>query len=70
MPSQLEIQREIAAADVNIALAELEEARAAVRTKELSYTKQKLVLDVMVTMCKAESETQKTELSIVQGDKK
>jgi len=56
MPSQLEFQRELAAYDEKSALAEMEEARAKIRTLELRYAKQRFVMDMMTAMVKAEQE--------------
>jgi len=50
--NQMEFQREIAAYEEKIALAELEETKAAERVKELKYKKARFALDVMSAACK------------------
>jgi len=57
--NQLEIQRELAAFDEKIALAELEETKAAERVKELRYQKSRFQLDLIVATLQAQQEQQK-----------
>ena len=47
----LEFQRELAAFDEKIALAELEETKAAERVKELRFQKARFALDVSNAIC-------------------
>jgi hypothetical protein len=56
--NQLEIQREQAAFDEKIALAELEETKAAERVKELKYQKARFTLDLTVAILKQQQEAQ------------
>jgi hypothetical protein len=56
--NQLEIQREQAAFDEKIALAELEEAKATERVRELKYEKSRFMLNLSVAICKQAQEAQ------------
>lgn len=59
--NQLEYQREIAAFDEKISLAELEETKAKERKDELKYQKSRFLLDFLNATIKQQQEAQKAQ---------
>jgi hypothetical protein len=59
---QLHFQLEIASFDEKIALAELEQAKAAERVKELTYQKFRLQMDWLRAVAKAQEQQQQEQM--------
>jgi hypothetical protein len=58
---QLRLQLELASFDEKIALAELEQAKAAERVKELIYQKSRLQMDWLRVLAKAQEQAQQEQ---------
>ena len=57
--NQVEFQREVLAYEEKVALAKLEESKAAERVKELEYQKARFALDFFLASLKEQQEAQK-----------